>query len=377
MSSTSTPGTASPTIAPAVAIRWSAYAPHAPPCSGRGRISRPSAVSSASPPSAVMLPTSAASRSVSWPRMWAIPRSLLGPSAKRASAAMVGVSSPTSCRSASIPASDPIPEPRPVTVRPRSSLITDAPMSTRMSAMASPGWVVSVGHRGTVTSTTGDRRGCQERRRVGQVRFDHRRPRRDRAGEHVPGVRLGVVDPHPDRAERRDGHPDVRLGGDGGTVVHHPHPAFVGRAGQQEGGQELRRGGGVDPHRPATQRTAAAHGERQRVPVDVRSEVSQCREHGGHRTPAGGLVAVEVDPSVGRDRERGQEPHDGAGQPAVDGGRPTERCRIDPPAVRGVRDAGAERRRARQPSGRCRGCAARRRSLMAGSPGRPGPARDW
>ena len=40
MSSTTTPGTRSPTMAPAVAIRWSAYDRHRPPCRAAGRIVR-------------------------------------------------------------------------------------------------------------------------------------------------------------------------------------------------------------------------------------------------------------------------------------------------------------------------------------------------
>ena len=62
-----------------------------PPCSGRGRISSPSSVSRTSPPSAVISVASAASRSVSWWRRWAMPRSRDGPVASAATAASTGV----------------------------------------------------------------------------------------------------------------------------------------------------------------------------------------------------------------------------------------------------------------------------------------------
>ena len=58
-----------------------------------------------SPPSAVISAASAASRSVSWWRRCAMPRSVEGPSASAQIAAITGVSSPTSRRSASMPVS--------------------------------------------------------------------------------------------------------------------------------------------------------------------------------------------------------------------------------------------------------------------------------
>ena len=89
-SSTRTPSTASPTITPACAIRWSAYVPKTPPCSGAGRIASPSSVSVTSPPSPVNSRASALSRSVSWPRMCAMPRRCEGDPASAHSAATAG-----------------------------------------------------------------------------------------------------------------------------------------------------------------------------------------------------------------------------------------------------------------------------------------------
>ena len=74
--------------------------------SGVAVITRPSGVSVQSPPRRLISVLSAASRSVSWPRRWAMPLSRdTDPGvASAASAATDGVSSPTARRSTSNPA---------------------------------------------------------------------------------------------------------------------------------------------------------------------------------------------------------------------------------------------------------------------------------
>ena len=89
----------------------------------------------------------AASRSVSWPRMCATPRRYDGPSARAHSAASTGVSSPTSCRSASSPSR----RPWPVTVSPASVRSTVQPIRASRSRRTSPACVVDRGQSRTVT----------------------------------------------------------------------------------------------------------------------------------------------------------------------------------------------------------------------------------
>ena len=91
---------------------------------------------------------SAASRSVSWPRMWATPRRWLVPSARAATAATTGVSSLAADRSRSIPCRWSVPR----TVRPCSSKLGLGPEPIRMSRIASPGCSVDPGQCGTVTA---------------------------------------------------------------------------------------------------------------------------------------------------------------------------------------------------------------------------------
>jgi hypothetical protein len=69
--------------------------------------------------------------------------------ASAASAAIVGVSSPTSCRSASIPVISPLPLTTRSAVWPARPTV--APMSASRPRRASPAWVVSSGQPGTVT----------------------------------------------------------------------------------------------------------------------------------------------------------------------------------------------------------------------------------
>ena len=147
-STTSRPGTHSPSTAAMVAIRWSSYVETTPPCNGRGTMTSPSSVSRASPPSAVISVASAASRSVSWWRRCAMPRSRDGVLARAHTAASTGASSPTSPRSRSMPshpsgAGDRQP--------PRCRAPRSAPNRGSRWRSASPAWVVRSGQPGTVT----------------------------------------------------------------------------------------------------------------------------------------------------------------------------------------------------------------------------------
>src|SRR5882757_2441652 len=150
MSSTATPTTRSPMMAPAVAIRWSAYERQIPPCSGAAVITSPSSDSSHRPPSRLISAVSAASRSVSWPRRWAMPLNLdTDPgSASAAMAATDGASSPTACRSASKPPKLSGPD----TSRYESVCRTTAPIFSSNAMMTSAGCTLTRGQPGTRTT---------------------------------------------------------------------------------------------------------------------------------------------------------------------------------------------------------------------------------
>ncbi|OLT17277.1 hypothetical protein BJF80_03740 [Serinicoccus sp. CUA-874] len=100
-------------------------------------------------PSRASSVTSAAIRSVSCPRRWAIPRSRLGVRARAHRAATTGVSSPTSDRSRSTPSSRPAGAPRTASPCGVSSVL--APMAASTSLIRAPGWVVRSGQSATTT----------------------------------------------------------------------------------------------------------------------------------------------------------------------------------------------------------------------------------
>ena len=168
-----------------------------PACSGSRADDRDRrSVSLTSPPSAPSSAASAASRSVSWPRRCAMPRSREGCRANTASAATVGVSSPTSCRSTSMPGSW---SPLPVTVRPASSRMTvGAHRGRGWSRMRVAGLVGASPASRHGDRAAGDRGRGQERGGVGQVGLDDPVPaaRSDRAG---PASVFGLVCRRPRR----------------------------------------------------------------------------------------------------------------------------------------------------------------------------------
>ncbi len=105
------------------------------------------ALATTSPPIRLISVDSASSRSVSWPRRCPIPRRRDGVSARAATAATTGVSSPTSRRFRSTPRMTS----GPVRVRPSAVRAVVAPISAKIARSWSPGCVVVVGHCGTVT----------------------------------------------------------------------------------------------------------------------------------------------------------------------------------------------------------------------------------
>ena len=184
---------------------------------------------------------------------------------------MVGVSSPTSCRSRSTPAG----RPWPVTVRTPSASSTCAPIKARIHRIASPGWVVRGRPRRDPDRAAGDDGGGQERRGVGQIRLD-----RAVDGATGPGSTRQVLAPLSSTTTptARSISTVISMCGMDGTglpVCTTVRPVPVARARQQQSGDELGRRRGVDPHRPAGQGAGSVQHERQGVAVDPGAQVAQ------------------------------------------------------------------------------------------------------
>ena len=225
---------------------------------------------------------SAASRSVSWPRMCAMPRRCDGESASAQSAATAGVSSPTSCRSRSMPGQ---PSRSGARCRPSSSSVTSRP-SRRGSRAARrrPGWSRAASRRTVteppVTTASGEERA---RRWRGRARSSTSTAR---TGPGATAQRLAsrVVDLDAVLAQHRDRHLDVGERRHRLAVVAHVDALVVARARRaaapRRTGDDARR---VD-RRPCRRGTApgAVHGERQRAAaavVDPDAERAQRVEH--------------------------------------------------------------------------------------------------
>ncbi len=172
----------------------------------------------------------------------------------------------------------------------------------------------------------------QEGRGVGEVRLDGLVVRGDRSGRDGPAVGVRVVDGDAAVTQHRDRHLDVGEGRDRLAVVTDVDAVVVAGAREQQRRHELRRRRRVDHDRAARHPALAADGERQRPApsvIDHDAERGQRGQHLADRPVAHVRVAVERDRAVDQARHRRQEPHDRAGQAAVDigghGGRRGER----------------------------------------------------
>ena len=306
-------------------------------------IRSPSAVSSTPAPRPVELGASAASRSVSWPRMWATPRMTLGLSARAHRAATTGVSSLESCRSTSMPEM----LPPPLTVRPARSSTTSPPIMSSTSRMKSPPWVVYCGQPGTCTRPSVTRaaaRNCAALDRSGSTCTS-------RALTSLGSTRQVCRSPSSTTTPAsRSVSTVISMCGRLGTALPSwctVTPSSKRGAGQQQPGDELRGGRGVEGDGTAAHRPHAVHGERQAaaaVVVDLDAEGAQRPEHRCHRALPGVRVTVEAHRPVREPGHRWHEAHHVAGEPAVD------RAAADQPAgchqpvtVVDVVDHGAER----------------------------------
>ena len=148
---------------------------------------------------------------------------------------------------------------------PRPTSDTAQPIRARMPRSASPACVVARGQSRTVTRPPDDRGQRQERRRVGEVGLDRGgRSAATGPGRDRPAVRRRASSTSTPCA--RSIATVMSMWGSDGTglpIVAHVHALLVARAGQQQGGDELRGRRGVDDDRAAGDPAAAAHGERQ------------------------------------------------------------------------------------------------------------------
>ncbi len=164
-------------------------------------------------------------------------------------------------------------------------------------------------------------------------------------GQDPPAVDVGVVDVDAAQPQLLDGHVDVRERRDRLALVADVDALVVPGAGEQQRGDELARGGGVDGD-PATADAAGADdGERQRAAVlvlDHDAEPAQALQDLVHRAEPGVRVAVEDHRAVGQRGDRRHEAHHRAGQAAVDRLASAQPPGRDLPVRTGGVDADAE-----------------------------------
>ena len=277
-------------------------------------------------------------------------RVLLGESAKTATAATVGVSSPTSCRSMSMPRN----RSGPVTVHP------SGPLRGRPSPAGSPTGVaglIGVGRpvrNGDLAA--GDRCCRQKRGGVGEIGFDDQS--RTAIGPGSTRQRSATASSTTTPTDRMPG-PSSRCAASTAArpFVQNGDAIGEGCGAEQQPGDELGRRTGIDPDAAAAQRPGTPHGEGQTVAVDVGAEPAQRVQHRRHRPAAGGSspsmttcpVAVAAKPARTASRcrpDRSRSPRTG------------QRAWADRPVGSGVVDV--PRARARPPSDRCPDCAAAR-----------------
>ena len=258
-----------------------------PPCSGAGSISRPSDSSVTRPPSPFSSVARAASRSVSWPRRWAIPVSRRRAVGHRGDGgddrrqlpdlAEVGVQAPQHGR----------------TPDARGQRRRDAPRTHRSQQVREPCAGLG-GRRRPVADgdlAAGHHRRGDERQGVGQVRLHHPVQRSDGSRSHL-------------EAPARPA--DARRGGDDTVLGEHRHrhvemrdrrapdrscssrPSVEPGRRQHQPADELAGRAGVDGRRAAAQRAATPDPNRE--PALVRLEVS----------PEGDAERRAADPSAVR-----------------------------------------------------------------------------
>ena len=202
-------------------------------------ITRPSGVSAQSPPRRLISVLSAASRSVSWPRRWAMPAAVTPIPGWPARPAPPPTVSARRRRAGRRRNRRSRPDPR--TSRNESVWVTTAFSLPNTLRMSSAGCTLVAGQPVMRTASAADHGRRQERNGVRQVGFDLPVPGRDRAGAHPPAVGDGVVDVDAGLPQHHDRHRDVRRRRQRRTGVLH---------GQAVG--ERRRATAADRRRTAT-----------------------------------------------------------------------------------------------------------------------------
>ncbi|MNI57551.1 hypothetical protein D3C73_1126170 [compost metagenome] len=156
----------------------------------------------------------------------------------------------------------------------------------------------------------------------------------DAARGDPPVVGYGIVHDHAHAAEDLHGHGDVVQAGNG--LAHVLQMQALNEAGthQQQRGNELGRCAGVNHQMAAPDLAGTVHseGKGRRRPAAVRchrnAEGDQGFDDGSHGSVACVGVAVEDCYAVTQCSQRGNEPHDGSGQSAVDCRLRARRSRI-------------------------------------------------
>ena len=139
-------------------------------------------------------------------------------------------------------------------------------------------------------------------------------------------------------------------------------PCVVAGAGEQQRGDELRRGADASIVTvPPGHGARAVHGERQGAAaavVDAHAERAEGGEHRADRAQAHVRVAVEAHRAAGEAGDRRHEPHHGAGEAAVDLGVAVPAAGRDGPVAVPRPRRRCRARAAPRPSAGCRASAA-------------------
>ena len=187
-------------------------------------------------------------------------------------------------------------------------------------------------------------------------------PGRDWAGAHPPAVGLRVVDVDAGVAQHRHRHRDMRRRRHRLAGVHDGQSVGERGARQQQPGDELRRGRGVDldgaAARPIRRRAPGTAGRRRRWPPPVRAARSSSGAMGRARacsSPSNVTVSVLSAATGGTKRSTVPASPQSTRAPGSGSMRPL----IGQLAV-GAVDRDCRAPAPRRSSGRCRGCAAHR-----------------
>ncbi len=275
-----------------------------------------------------------------------MPRSRDGVSARAHRAATAGASSPTSCRSASMPRTGPAAvDGQAVVVQRDLGAHAHEQVAQRVAGLGGPPRPAGHAH-----AAAAGHRQHQERRSVGQVGLDGDVDGADRGRRHGPGVRCRT---RPRRRARAGTRSSSRCAAATAPGVPRGARSRPRRTPPRRAAAPRRTGSRRRRRSPPTRRAprpvpVTVNGSVPRPSSSMRHpELAQRVEDAGHRPGAGVRVAVEADRARRQGGHRRDEPHHRAGETAVDGcrrgGGPGRRTSVGPV----VSTVGAEGRQRR------------------------------